>query len=73
MEPSVLYEVVPRDVGDFPVGSVKNGLWYELGQSTPSAQVGADGSFSVGGRHARIEGLTVIRDDGCVFDLVPKK
>lgn len=73
MDPSVLYEVIPRDAGNFPVGSIKGGFWYELGQNIPSAQLDADGSFSVGGCKAKVDGLTVIRDDGCVFDLVPKE
>lgn len=73
MEPNVVYEVVPRGEGDFPVGYIKDGFWYELGQSIPSAQLDEDGSFSVGGCYAKVEGLRVIRDDGNVFDLVPKR
>lgn len=71
MEKGVLYNVVVRGGDGIPVGQAKNNRWYDLG-SDVGQEISAEGVFEVGSGKARIEGLTLIReDDGQVFDLIP--
>lgn len=71
MENGVLYNVVVRGGDGIPVGQVKNNRWYDVGAVT-GREISAEGVFDVGDGKARIEGLTLIREeDGLLFDLIP--
>ncbi|UAN04393.1 hypothetical protein [Achromobacter mucicolens] len=71
MEKGILYNVVLRGGDGTPVGQIKDNRWYELGKSW-GFDIPASGVFVYGNGKARIEGLSLTReDDGQVFDLVP--
>lgn len=73
MKSGVTYSVFPKGNRTDIVGEIKDGTWYEKGQSYSSVKFDHRGRASIMQSDARLEGLTLIREsDGQEFDLVAK-
>jgi len=70
-DPQGRYDV--RDNG-LKLGELVKGKFYEAGSTKPRGQVvGNLFSYNNGEDTGRIEGLTIVRTDGSVFELVPQQ